>query len=125
MKNFSSNSFHRPAFQRLCAASVGSGARLDAGSRSQGRPRDPAFLAQLQSAVDATSESARVLDAARSTAEDVQNANQSSAQARVVDVDGAVQLAVQLAERLSAARRRGEEALEGGLSVAAVHRLLG
>ena len=125
MRDFPHNSSQRAAFQRLCVASIGSGARLDAGSEGQFARRDAAFLAKLEIAVDATSESARVLDAARSAAEDVRQANHSSAHAQVADVDAAVQLAEQVAERLASCRRRGDDPLGGELSAAAVHRLLG
>jgi transcription elongation GreA/GreB family factor len=81
-------------------------------------------LARLEKAVDATNESAHVLDRARNAAEQVRFENQASAEARVSDVERVAQLAKAVADRI-AEEKRASLAQASGFSASTIQRLLG
>ena len=130
MSDFSFDPSNPSAFERLIAASIRSGRSEASDVPEQGRLFDPQFgrggsvLARLEKAVDATNESAHVLDRARNAAEQVRFENQASAEARVSDVERVAQLAKAVADRI-AEEKRASLAQASGFSASTIQRLLG
>ncbi len=111
------------AFERLFAASTCCGVKCQ-GSSAHTWCRETSVLAQLEKAVEDTHDSARFLDKARDAVSQVRFANQASAEVRVSDVDRAVQMAQDVADRIGSAGHRAQRAQVIQFSAARFQRLL-
>lgn len=123
MSSSSFNQGNRSAFNRLCAASTCCGVKCE-GASAHKWCQETSILAQLEKAVEDGHDSARLLNKALDVMSQVRFANQASAEVRVSDVDRAVQMAHDVADRIGSANQRAQRAQVIQFSAAKFQRLL-